>query len=35
MACNNNTLVKCTEDWNFGDQIAVCPTGCIAGACLQ
>lgn len=33
-ACNNNTLVTCTSDWNFGAQVAVCPNGCVGGACL-
>jgi len=33
MACNNHTVYTCTKDWNFGDQVAVCPGDCISGKC--
>ncbi len=33
MACNNNDVVKCNADWNFGTKVMTCPTTCTAGVC--
>lgn len=35
MACNNNKLVRCKPDWNFGETVMTCPMGCVSGGCLQ
>lgn len=34
LACNNRTLVRCDDDWNFGSVVMECPGDCTQGACL-
>lgn len=34
LACNNRTLMRCNDDWNFGSVEMVCPGDCTQGACL-
>jgi len=33
LACNGVNLVKCDDDWNFGDLVQVCTTDCVVGMC--
>ncbi len=32
-ACNNNEVVQCTADWNFGARVQLCTGGCVGGVC--
>lgn len=32
MACNNTEIRRCDDDWNFGELVMTCPTGCTPDA---
>ncbi|HEY3803871.1 MAG TPA: hypothetical protein VGL61_14750 [Kofleriaceae bacterium] len=34
LACNDDNLMMCGDDWNFGALVQLCAGGCEAGACL-
>jgi len=33
MACNDRDLVQCGDDWNFGQVLQTCSSGCSEGKC--